>query len=279
LRDIVRWISGLMILLGLLLIVYAGYNYAHASLAVSDAETHIPGQPTQVAGTEPTMPPSPPMNTATATGTNVPTSTQAPAPTQAGATEPPTAVRAPLPQGLPRGQGANPTRLVIPRLKLDTGIQEATWSVVDENGSASSEWQIPFNAVGHLSTTAKPGEAGNAVISGHHNLIGPNEFGLGKFAGLWNLKIGDPLYVLDARGRVFVYRVSDYYTLKELGEPLSVRVAHAQQILQDSDIPIATLETCWNGAEAPLSGNTFRWIVVATLTGTVDPTQVPHVSS
>lgn len=268
-----------MIVLGLITVAYAGYSYVTTSMAVREAEAHIPGDPTQVAITQPSEPPSPPPNTATATSTSVPTFTSAPSPTQVAPTETATSGLGVGPQGLPRGQGANPTRLVIPRLKLDTGVMEATWSVVDENGSPTSEWQIPFTSVGHLSTTPKPGEAGNAVVSGHHNLIGPNEFGLGKFAGLWNLQAGDQLFFFDAKGRVFDYRVEDFYPLKELGEPLSVREAHAQQILQDTDLPIVTLETCWNGPQSPLSGNTYRWIVVATLSGTVDPIEVPRISS
>lgn len=268
-----------MILLGLVVLVYAGYTYAQASLVERDAEAHVPGQPTQVAETESTVPPSLPPNTATATGTNVPTSTQVPSATRPNPTRTATMLPTAVPKGLPRGQGADPTRLVIPRLKLDTRVLEATWAVVDENGFSTSEWQIPFQAVGHLSTTARPGEAGNAVISGHHNLVAPNQFGLGKFAGLWNLKVGDPLYIYDAKGRVFAFRVSDYFTLKELGEPLSVRVAHAQQILKDTGTPIVTLETCWNGVQAPLSGNTYRWIVIATLAGAADPSQVPLVSN
>jgi hypothetical protein len=288
LKRLLRWGGALLILAGLIMLAYAGYTYAQVSLAEREAEAHIPGQVAVIAGASPTAQPSPPAGTASAT--LVPTATSLPPPTEISATIIPTVISQPRPseisatalpalqtvvgpQGLPRGQGADPERLIIPRLKLDTGVKEATWAVVDENGMATSEWQIPFDKVAHLSTTPKPGEAGNAVISGHHNLIGPNKFGLGKFAGLWNLDTGDPVYIYDSLGRVFLYRVSSHYFVKELGEPLSVREEHASNILKDSRDPIVTFETCWNGAQAPLSGNTYRWIVIAALVGTIDPIQ------
>ena len=304
LRRLLRLVGALLTVAGLLLLIYAGVNYAQASLAEKQAEANIPGQAPEIAAKEPTGQPS--LSTDTPTGATVerslPTDTAAtqtvqPIPTTDTATAtllpPPTRRASPTessgtmtttldtvvgPLGLARGQGADPTRLVVPRLQLDTRIKEATWAVVDENGTPTSEWQIPYDAVAHLSTTPKPGEAGNAVISGHHNLIGPNVFGLGKFAGLWNLKAGDPVYIFDSAGRIFLYDVATYYTLKELGEPLSVREVHAQQILKDSTTPVVTFETCWNGALAPLSGNTYRWVVVAELVGTVFPVQVPSVA-
>lgn len=290
--------GAVLIVAGLLILIYSAYTYAKASLALRAAEAEIPGQVTIVAQAAPTVLPTFPESSATATP-----SVASPAltePTESGpaaisteilrlpkmvqTAEPgaratPTGKMGIGPQGLARGSGANPTRLIIPRLKLDTRVDEATWAVVNENGTDAPEWQIPFDAVGHLSTTAKPGEAGNAVISGHHNLIGPDLFGLGKFAGLWNLLNGDPVFIYDRVGRILQYRVAASYFLKEAGEPLSVREQHAQQILKDDGTPIVTFETCWNGAQAPLSGNTYRWIVVANLVGSVDPSQIPNIGN
>ncbi len=112
------------------------------------------------------------------------------------------------------------------------------------------------------------------VISGHNNLIGPNQFGVGLFAGLWNLQPNDVFYVVDASGRAFEYRVTKSYPLKEEGEPEAVREQHAHEILADNGQPVATLITCWNGKVAPLSGNTYRWIVNANLVGLVDASQL-----
>jgi LPXTG-site transpeptidase (sortase) family protein len=279
-RGVVRSVGALLVVAGLLVLAYAVYSYAQASLAEREAEAHIPGQAAQTMQETPpvvlTLPKSsathsasPTMPEKTGTPTRVTPPTLPAQPTEPLTTKTSTVEWVIGKGGLPRGAGADPTRLIIPRLKLDSLVEEATWAVVDENGTGTAEWQIPFDAVGHLSTTPKPGEAGNAVISGHHNLIGPNTFGLGKFAGLWNLQLGDPVYSFDRIGRIFEYRVTSDYVLKELGEPLSVREQHAQQILRDDGTPIITFETCWNGAQAPLSGNTYRWIVVANLVGTV----------
>lgn len=300
LRGLFRWVGVLLILAGLLMLGYAGYTFAQASLAEREAEGHVPGQATDIAESAPPARPTPSL--AQAKATVVPAPSQAPLVLPSSTIASATATLVPQPSqtrpaiarsagasagietvvgpdGLALGTGADPDRLIIPRLKLDTRVDEATWAVVDENGTATSEWQIPFDAVAHLSTTPKPGEAGNAVISGHHNLIGPNEFGLGKFAGLWNLRTGDPVYVFDTLGRIFLYRVASHYILQELGEPLSVRQEHARQILSDNGKAITTFETCWNGAQAPLSGNTYRWIVVADLVGTVKSIQVPVFSN
>lgn len=177
--------------------------------------------------------------------------------------------------GLPRGAGQPPTRLVIPKMNLDTGIQDARLTTSQQDGQLYADWLIPYNAVGHIGGTANPGELGNMVISGHHNLIGPNQFGKGQFGGLWDLQVGDPIYLFDESGRAFAYAVSRSYDVKELGESLSVREQHAQEIMADTGEPILTLITCWNGALAPYSGNTYRWIVAANLVNPIEPDQVP----
>jgi sortase (surface protein transpeptidase) len=148
---------------------------------------------------------------------------------------------------------------------MDLPIRPADYVTYQQNGQLVSDWNVPFDAAGHLSTTAQPGELGNAVLSGHHNLVGPNKFGLGKFAGLWNLAQGDEIRVKTADGAEELWRVTDSFPIKEAGEPLSVRIQHAEQILGDTTFPRLTLLTCWNGPTNPLSGNTYRWVIQAEL--------------
>jgi sortase A len=190
----------------------------------------------------------------------------------------PTDSSQPITLPYPRGQGQPGERLVIPRMKLDTRVEEAQWKTAARTGTLYTDWTLPYDAVGHLSNTAQPGEAGNLVISGHNNLVGPNQFGVGLFAGLWDLKPGDPVYVVDAQGRGFEYVVTKSYSLKEEGEPASVREQHARSVLADNGQAKITLITCWNGPVAPLSGNTYRWIVEGDLAGQIDPTQLPAPS-
>ncbi len=276
-RMIGRLIGIVLVLAGLVVLVFAGLNYVQTTSAERQAEARVPGQDSGTIAPAPTLAAQASLPTATPNASPTAPPSATPQPTTPAPTATPTVQMVVGNQGLPRGLGADPTRIVIPRMKLDTGVEVATWDVVDEAGTQVSEWQIPFDAVGNLSITARPGEAGNAVISGHHNLIGPNQFGVGQFAGLWNLKVNDPVYVTDSLGRTFLYQVQKYYTLKELGQPQAVREQHAQQMLADDGTPILTMETCWNGAQAPLSGNTWRWIVVSRLVGTVDASQIPAV--
>lgn len=280
-----RWAGGLLIGAGTLLLIYAFSVTMMESSREMAAEALVPGQGLETA--VPISTQTEPREFAAVTEVRV-QATPLATPTLLSpllyqskssftpAIEKPEIAEVVGPRGLARGEGAQPARLIIPRLRLDTRVEEATWAFVQEFGTSMSEWQIPYNAVGHLSTTAMPGEAGNTVISGHHNLTGPDEFGLGKFAGLWNLRVGDPVYIFDNLGRVFLYRVADHYVLLEEGQPLSVREEHAKQIVRDTGAAIATFETCWNGSQAPLSGNTYRWIVVANLIGSIKPIQVPR---
>lgn len=169
------------------------------------------------------------------------------------------------PEGVPRGFGSPAARLMIPKLNLDAVVKPAEYLTYKSNGQIISDWAVPFDAAGHLITTAQPGEKGNAVLSGHHNLTAPNTFGLGLFAGLWNLTPGDEIQVATQEGKTQTWRVTESFPVKEGGEPLSVRIQHAQQIMSDSPEPKLTLLTCWNGQENPLSGNLYRWVIYAEL--------------
>lgn len=206
--------------------------------------------------------------------TDKPAVTPTPTTILAGVTVPtpasgaPTVLAAPSqPQGVPRGSGSPGVRLMIPKLKMNLAILQADYFTYQSNGQVISDWNVPYGAAGHLSTTAQPGEIGNAVLSGHHNLIAPNTFGLGAFAGLWNLTAGDQVNVQTADGKTQVWRVADSYPVKEGGEPLAVRIQNAQKVMSDGPTPTLTLLTCWNGKTNPLSGNTYRWVVRAELVG------------
>ena len=167
--------------------------------------------------------------------------------------------------GTARGTGSPAVRLQIPKLQMDLPIKPAAYQTYQSGGQIVSDWDIPFDAAGHLVTSAQPGENGNAVISGHHNLIAPNTFGLGLFAGLWNLTQGDEIAVATAEGKTQLWRVTESFPIKEGGEPLAVRIQHAQEVMSDTPQPTLTLLTCWNGQHNPLSGNTYRWVVHAEL--------------
>ncbi len=77
--------------------------------------------------------------------------------------------------------GGAPTRLVIPRMGLDTRI--ITLNVV---GGA---WQVPAYAAGYLAGSALPGTAGNEVITAHDDRDGS------EFQRLGDLRAGDTIQV------------------------------------------------------------------------------------
>ncbi len=201
--------------------------------------------------------------------TPVPLSTRTGAQSVAAPTTAPTRVSvnaaAPSSLGKPRGTGPDAIRLMIPKLNMDLGVEPAPLITFNQGGQLVTDWDVPFDAAGHLNTTVQPGEIGNAVLSGHHNLKAPNEFGLGVFAGIWNLAIGDEIHVQTEDGKEQLWRVKETFPIKEGGEPLSVRVKNAQQIMSDTALPTLTLLTCWNGKSNPLSGNTYRWVIHAEL--------------
>ncbi len=189
-------------------------------------ETPLEGQPTPTPTTGRQPPPAPPH-------TPIPTPT-------------PTATATPLPPAAANG----PTRLVIKSVGIDTPVVPVSWSVVEQNGQQFSVWQVADYAAGWHMTSAPPGQPGNTVLSGHHNIKGE------IFRYLVDVQEGDEVdvYVGDM---VYQYYVEQKLILKEKGEPAEVRRQNAQWIAPTDDVRL-TLVTCW-----PYTNNTHRVIVVA----------------
>jgi len=144
-----------------------------------------------------------------------------------------------------------PTRLVIPAIKLDAPIRPVGLEPVTVNGQTLMQWQVPDEfAAGWQEASAAPGQKGNTVLNGHHNINGQ------VFRYLVNLKPGDVILVY-AGEQVFRYAVSERHILPEKGQPLSVRLKNAQWIEPTPDERL-TLVTCW-----PYTSNTHRLIAVA----------------
>lgn len=150
----------------------------------------------------------PPTLAPTITATPVPTILGQPSPTPilAGslANLPATAtpIVAPAPvivQPIPEQPKANakfspPTRLVIPKLGLDTAIVEVTVDL--------GNWQLADYAAGHHQGTANAGDGSNMVLAGHRDIRGS------VFLRLNELQIGDDFKVYSANG-VYRYIVND----------------------------------------------------------------------
>lgn len=104
-------------------------------------------------------------------------------------------------------------RLVIPKIELTSFIVEGT------------NHKSLLIGPGHLTNTAEPGEAGNAVISGHRDTF---------FRHIHELEKGDQFFV-ERGGKRFVYQV----TGKKIVEPNDLSVT------RPSSDPQLTLITCY----------------------------------
>lgn len=209
-----------------------------------------------------TAPPSGPQPTATAAPPDTrpaPDATQPPAtaaPTPAASTT----VAAALPTAdaqvpTPPAQG-EPDRLVIPAIELDTAIVDVGWEVMERGAQRTTEWQTADNAAGRHINSARPGETGNVVLSGHHNTKGE----VFRRISDQELALGDMVYLYDDQGRRFDYQVTEVTEpLLEVGASEAQRLANAGYIQPTSDARV-TLVTCW-----PYWTNTHRVIVVAQL--------------
>jgi len=124
------------------------------------------------------------------------------------------------------------------------------WEVVEQDGKLVSTWEVADYAAGFHKTSAYPGNPGNTVLSGHHNIKGE------VFRHLVDLEIGDPVY-LYAEGRQYAYRVVDRFIVQELGASAEQRRQNARWIAPTADERL-TLVTCW-----PYWTNTHRVIVIA----------------
>ena len=162
----------------------------------------------------------------------------------------------------PAAPGSNtpPVRLLIPTVGLDVPVVEVSWDVVFDNGDWKSVWQTADGAAGHHRNSANPGEAGNVVISGHHNTRGEvfrqvSEIGQ-PGAGLG---IGDEIVLVAQDGQRFTYTIVAWDRFQEEGISDEQRRAHARY-LAATDEAILTLVTCW-----PYQNNSQRVVVTARL--------------
>jgi sortase A len=155
------------------------------------------------------------------------------------------------PSPTPRPAGLTPDRLVIPYINLDAPIIPAKVKQIEYQGETYYQWLTPDKfAVGWHNTSAKLGDVGNTVLSGHHNVYGK------VFKDLVLLREGDIIHVY-AGETIFTYKVAYTLLLPERFKPLTIRQENAKWILTTTDERL-TLITCW-----PADSNTHRVIVVA----------------
>jgi LPXTG-site transpeptidase (sortase) family protein len=143
-----------------------------------------------------------------------------------------------------------PTRIVAESINLDAPVVETGWQDVVRDGVPTKVWVVADYAAGWHQNSMLPGQGGNIVLSGHHNIKGE------VFRYIVDLEVNDTvsLYVGEQR---YDYVVNDKFIVKDKGEPESVRRANAKWIGPFNEERL-TLVTCW-----PYNNNTHRVIVIA----------------
>ncbi len=144
-----------------------------------------------------------------------------------------------------------PERLVLPSIGVETDVIEIGWQTVEgADGAKVSTWEVADFAAGWHKNSAKLGEGGNVVLSGHNNIRGA------IFRKLYTMEAGDMAYIW-ANGQRYAYQVDEVMILEEKYASLEQRRQNAQWIQPFSDDRL-TLVSCW-----PEADNTHRVIVVA----------------
>ncbi len=225
-----------LLVVGLVMVAVAGMSlWAQAN----SAEPGIPAlvQPTAF----PTLTPVP---------TPLPTPTLSAAqPTQQPSQPPP--VLPTIPAGPTRIPAVSvPTRIVIPSIELDAPVVEVGWRVVMRDGEMVTEWDVANDAVGFHRGSAYPGNPGNTVLSGHHNIRGR------VFHYLVDVQPGDEV-ILYADERAYYYKVVSVDIVPEKYASDEQRQENARLIGYFPEERL-TLVTCW-----PYTSSTHRVIVVA----------------
>jgi sortase A len=155
----------------------------------------------------------------------------------------------PLPS-TPVPAASAPTRIVIPSIRLDAPVVEVGWRAVQRGEEMVTEWEVAENAVGFHIGSAYPGNPGNTVLSGHHNIKGK------VFRYLVNVEPGAEI-ILYAEDRAYHYKVESKQILPEKYASDAQRAKNAELIGPFPDERL-TLVTCW-----PYTGSTHRVVVVA----------------
>ena len=109
---------------------------------------------------------------------------------------------------LPADAVGKPIQLIAPTLNLTIPIEEMGWQVTQVEGERKAVWEVPDNSAGWHLNSARPGTAGNMVLSGHHLL------GAAVFAPIARGELiqGTQLLINDDQGHTFLYQVSKVST-------------------------------------------------------------------
>lgn len=133
---------------------------------------------------------------------------------------------------------------------MDAKVVEVGLKKVEEKGKSVFVWETADYAAGFHLGSAYPGNVGNTVLSGHHNIKGE------VFRYLVSLEPGDEVYLYVGEVE-YPYVVVEKFLVPEKYVSLEQRRENAKWIGYFPDERL-TLVTCW-----PYISNTHRVIVIA----------------
>lgn len=142
------------------------------------------------------------------------------------------------------------TRIVAESIELDADVVQVGWQAIVQDGVAMNAWSVAYQAAGWHNNSALPGQGGNVVLSGHHNIDGE------VFRYIVDLEPGAVITLYDG-DRAYDYLVEDKFIVKDKDEPEAIRRENAKWIGPFNEERL-TLVTCW-----PYTNNTHRVIVIA----------------
>ncbi|GIV97637.1 MAG: sortase [Herpetosiphonaceae bacterium] len=212
-RPLSWTLGNLLLLSGLYLLLYVGGLYANATYEQWAARGDNDLQPAAVEALAPSAP-----NAFVLPALNQPEEITASSPT-------------------PTSHQSTVSRLIIPKIGVDSKVIEVGWETIQENGREVSVWKVAKYAVGQHKGSANPGEGSNIVLAGHVGGEAP------VFKDLIQLEPGDQLTIYSA-GRQYLYVVQEKVLVQEAGVSDDVRLQNARYIAPTDD-EVVTLITCW----------------------------------
>jgi sortase A len=173
-----------------------------------------------------------------------------PEPTVVPATPTAPASPTPTPTPTPTPQPQPPTRLVIPKINVNSAITQMGVAVEGDPLNPKAVWPALKRGVGHDQDSANPGESDNIILFGHNNTAGQ------VFRHLSKLSEGDVVHVYTS-AQEFSYVVHDLDIVPAKLANEQDRKVHAYYLSPKSEERL-TLVSCW-----PYSTYTHRVYVVA----------------
>lgn len=147
----------------------------------------------------------------------------------------------PVPQNTPSVRAKLPVRLVIPTIHVDAIIEDVGLTSQGAMAVPAGPADVAWFDLG-----PRPGENGSAVIAGHE---GWKDGVLAVFDNLYQLRIGDKIYIKDAQDATTTFVVSAVQTYDQN--------ADAAKVFNSNDgkahLNLVTCEGTWNATEKSYS--------------------------